>query len=63
MLIISSFVWVLPFVVVALAAVRIPLAHKKYARLVCGAFAGTVLFEILSSAMRGWTSKSSSWAS
>lgn len=47
MLIISSFVWVLPFVVVALAAVRIPLAHKKYAGLVYGAFAGTVLFEIL----------------
>jgi len=34
-------------VVVALAAVRIPLAHKKYAGLVYGAFAGTVLFEIL----------------
>jgi hypothetical protein len=30
MLIISSFVWVLPFVVVSLAAVRIHLAHKKY---------------------------------
>lgn len=47
MFVISSFVWVLPFVAVAVAATRIPLAQRKYSGLIYGAFAGTALTEIL----------------
>jgi hypothetical protein len=46
-LVIFSFLWVLPFVAVALAADRLPLAQTKYRGLVYGAFLGTALFEVL----------------
>jgi len=47
MFVIFSSIWVLPFVAVALAAVRLPLAQRKYRGLVYGAFLGTALSEIL----------------
>jgi len=47
MFVVFSFLWVLPFVAVALVAVRLPLVQRKYRGLVYGAFLGTALFEIL----------------
>jgi len=45
-LVIFSFLWVLPFVAVAVVAGRLPLAQTKYRGLVYGAFLGTALFEV-----------------
>jgi len=41
-----SFLWVLPFVAVAVVAGRLPLVQTKYRGLVYGAFLGTSLFEV-----------------
>jgi hypothetical protein len=45
--VIFSFIWVLPFVFVALIAALFPLAESKYHGLVYGALMGTALFEVL----------------